>query len=241
MVTIALYSNDSAFLTSFSQRLGRELQRSAQPFFQFRFFSPFQTSLFAETDKPSDLCVVDLRDDPEGGMEFAAHLRQSSSSEVIVVAPSPDYAMAAYNADILSYLLDPPDPVRTAKLILRRFVKSLPSEEEQFPFKTASGVQLLPAQRIVYVEYSDHRMIVYTDYGKRLVTTTMRLSFAAAAARLLEDGRFVRTHASFIVNIFHISEFGQAVLQMDTGVSVPISHAKRREVKEHFNRFFGGR
>lgn len=238
MATIALYSNDSLFLEGFSQKLGKELRDRAQASFQFRTFPLSQTSLFTNLDKTPDLCIVDLRDDPDRWMHFAAGLRQNAATEVMVVASSPSYAMAAYNADILSYLLDPPDPGRAAEIILRRFMKNLPAEEIQFTFKTASGVQLLSAQRIVYVEYSDHRMIVYTDYGKKLVTNTMRLSFADAAAQLLADSRFVRTHASFIVNIQHISQFGQAVLMMDTGVSVPISHAKRRDVKEHFQRFF---
>lgn len=237
-MTIALYSNDSLFLEGFTQKLGKELRGRARAFFQIRAFSLSQTSLFTDMDHSPDLCVVDIRDDQERWIQFAADLRRTSAAEVMVVASSPSCAMTAYNADILSYLLDPPDPGRAAEIILRRFMRNLPAEESQFAFKTSSGVQLLPVQRIIYVEYSDHRMIVYTDCGKPLVTNTMRLSFADAAAQLLKDGRFVRTHASFIVNILHISQFGQASLQMDTGVSVPISHAKRRDVKEHFQRFF---
>lgn len=240
MVTIALYSNNSRFFTDFSKKLENRLRDYAPDLFRFWTMPLSQTSLFSNMDTPPDLCIVDLRDDPSRGMQFAASLRRSSAAEVMVVSSSPDYAMDAYNADILSFMLDPPDPARTAALILRRFTHKLPAQQAQFSFRTSSGAQVLAAERIVYVEYSNHRMLVYTDSGKKLVTNTMRLSFADAAAQLLEDRRFVRTHASFIVNITHIAEFGLAVLQMDTGVTVPVSHAKRKEVKEHFNSFFTG-
>lgn len=238
MLTLALYSNDSRFFTDFSRKLAGEIRAYAPC--RMRAFPLFQTSLFRDAEKPPDLCIVDMRDDPERSLRFAASLRQDTATEVIVTAASPDYAMEAYNADILSYLLDPPDPARAAKLILRRFLRSRPAQEAQFSFRSASGIQVLAAERIVYVEYSNHRMSLHTDYGNDVLTNTMRQSFADAASQLLADGRFVRTHASFIVNITHISEFGQAVLLMDTGVTVPVSHAKRREVKEHFNAFFRG-
>lgn len=238
MLNITLYSNDSLFLTEFTRELSAHLGSYARESCRLRKLPLFQTSLYDGFEIPSDLCIVDIRDDPERDLGFVRELRKSAGTEVMVVAPSPDYAMEAYDADVMSYLPAPPDAARAAKIILRRFTQRFEPQEAQFSFKTVSGMRVLSAERIVYVEYSDHRLIVYTDLGKRLVTTTMRLSFGDAAAQLLADRRFVRTHASFIVNIMHIAQFGQSVLAMDTGVTVPVSHAKRREVKEHFTDFF---
>lgn len=238
MLNIALYGSDPLFLSEFSREIASQLGGGSKEACRFRQFSPFQTTLYREDQPPFDLCVVDIRNDPQRELAFAIELNQTASAEVMVVAPSAEWAMSAYDGDIMSYLLYPPDPQRAARLILRRFFRKLEAEESQFSFKTPSGVRVLGAQRIVYIEYSDHRMLVHTDFGGRLVTNSMRVSFGKAAGRILEDPRFVRTHASFIVNILHISEFGQEVLQMDTGVSVPISHAKRKEVKQQFNRFF---
>lgn len=238
MLHTALYSNDSDFLNDFSKELEAQLRAFSQRTCRFYKYSLFQTSLFAKSDVPPDVCIVDIRDDPERDMQFARELPRSANTEIMIIAPNENYAMQAYDADFMSYMVYPPDVSRAAKILLRRFTQRLHSQENQFSFKTASGVRFLSAERIVYVEYSDHRLIIYTDLGKKLVTTTMRLSFGEAAAHLLADSRFVRTHASFIVNILHISEFGQSVLVMDNGVSVPVSHSKRREVKQHFTEFF---
>ncbi len=240
MLEIDLYSSDSLFLADFSRELLARLGGYARNACRIRRQALFQTSLYENLEIPPDLCVADIRDDPERGLEFVRNLRKHAGTEVMVVAPGPDWAMQAYDADVMSYFLAPPDMDRAAKLILRRFSQRFQPQEVQFSFRTSSGTQLLPAEHIVYVEYSDHRMLIHTSLGKRITTTTMRASFGEAAAQMLRDPRFVRTHASFLVNIMHVIQFGQYALTMDSGVSVPVSHAKRPEVKRHFSQFLAG-
>ncbi len=238
MLDISLYSNDSQFLVEFVRGLSSHLGGYAKDVCRFRSFPLFQTSLYDGLEAPPDLCVVDIRDEPERALDFAERLRKRGDTEVMLVASGPDWAMRAYDLDIISYLLDPPDTKRAAEVILRRFSRDFRPQSAQFPFRTSGGVQVLSAERIVYVEYSDHRLLVHTDLGKRIATTTMRCSFGEAAAQLLADPRFVRTHASFLVNITHVARFGQYMLTMDSGAAVPVSHAKKAEVKRRFNEFF---
>lgn len=207
--------------------------------FRFRKEPLGQLSLFQEGDVPADLHIVDIRDDPERGMELVCRLSREEGRSVIVVAPGPDWAMEAYDADVAAYLLDPPDAARAASLILRWFSARLTPQETQFSFRTPGGIRFLPGERIVYLEYSNHRMIIHTDHGKPISTTTMRQSFGDAAAALLKKPQFVRTHASFVVNIQHVSRFNKGTLTMDTGASVPISHARLSEVKRLFGEFLG--
>lgn len=243
MLDIAFYSNDSLFLTELPNELAERLGGASQAVCRCRGLpisrkKPAKPSPEEAENSPPDLYIVDIRQDPKQAMDFLRGLPRGADTEIMVAASGPEWAMAAYDADVMSYLPYPVDTERAARLILRRFAQRLRVEEAQFPFRTADGVKILPAERIVYVEYSDHRLLVHTDLNKRISTTTMRSSFGDAAARLLRDPRFVRTHASFLVNIMHVSQFGQYVLTMDTGAAVPISHARRSEVKRHFDRFF---
>lgn len=238
MLDISLYSNDSFFLAEMQRDLSASLESAMQGSCRFRSFSLLQTSLYEHMDSPPDLCVVDLRDDPEEAMAFIRRLHRSTGTEIMVVAPTPEWAMAAYDADVMSYLLDPPNISRMAELVLRRFAQRFRPQPLQFSFRTAFGTQVLAAEHISYVEYSDHRLLIHTASGKQFSTTTMRLSFGKAAEQLLSDPRFVRTHASFLINIMHVTSFGQYAVTMDTGVTVPISHAKKAEVNKRFRQFF---
>lgn len=238
MLDIVIYSNDSFFLAEYTKLLTSHLGLFAEDVCRFRKSGIFQTSLFDDFGPPPDLCIVDIRDEPERDLEFAARLRRNAATEIMLVSNTTQYAMDAYNIDALSYMLDPPDIERSARIILRRFSQWFKPQEAKFSFRTAEGTQLLAAERIVYVEYSDHRMLVHTDLGKRIDTTTMRCSFGDAAAQLLADPRFVRTHASFLVNIMHIGQFGKYVLTTDTGVTVPVSHGRQPDVRRRFTEFF---
>lgn len=247
MFDIVVCSNDSRFLGRFSKELTAKLAQYAPRAVRVRGISPIQTSLY-DVQTPPDLYIVELGDEPDRSMEFIERLRLSAKTDVMVIAPGPDWAMRAYNAEVLFYLLSPPDLDRVAELILRRLAlrgeakgakaaENTAAPTNLFAFRTSSGTQVVSIDHIVYVEYSDHRLLIYLDSGKRLATT-MRLSFGDAAAQLLRDPRFVRTHASFLVNITHVSQFGHYALTMDTGATVPVSHAKKAEVKRQFTEFF---
>ena len=238
MLNIVLYSNNSAFLSDFSRDLAAKLDASAGPACKIRKASMMQTSFFDGDDLPEDLIVVDICDDPARGMEFLTELPRAAGTEVIIIAPTPEYAMQAYDAEVLSYQLAPADAARTARIILKRFARLLQPPAGQVTIPTAAGTQVLPAERVVYMEYDDHRMIVHTDRGRRIVTSTMRASFGDLAAQLAADPRFVRTHASYLINIQHVVRVERFSLVLDTGAKVPIAHARRRAVREQFGRFF---
>lgn len=237
MPNVLIVSRDQGFFRPFAEVLSRVLsQRGEGSRFKVSFTTPDDRKNFA--DPSARIYVLDIRPNPEKGLNVAENLIHAHGIEVMLVAGGPQYAMEAWDRDILGYSLFPPDPKKIAGQILRRFPPRT-LEAAQFSFRTPSGIRVFSVGQLAYVEYSDHRMLLHTELGETVPTTTIRLSFADAAGKLLEDPRFVRTHASFIVNIMHISRFGQSVLQMDTGDNVPVSHGKRKEVKEHFLRLFG--
>lgn len=248
MFDMIAYSNDSAFLESFPQQLGAKFAEYAPRLVRVRGISPAQLSLFEEDETPPDLYMVHLGDDPEEMMEWLEHKRLTARGVVMLLAPGPEWAMRAYENEVQYYQVCPPNLSRIAEMILRRFAlrteklaKQLPQAADAagaFPVRTAEGTQVLLPEQILYVEYSDHRLRVYLANGTCQVTTTMRQSFTTATEPLLKEPRFVRTHASFVVNIAHVVQFGNYALTLDNGFNVPISHAKKPEVKRKFHQFF---
>lgn len=237
MLQIALYSNNSYFLGEFAKMLSSELEEYSPSFFKLHRIAPMQTTLFT-LEAPYDICIADITDDPEEGMDFVRSLRRSATTDVMVIAPGPQWAMAAYDADVIAYYLSPPDVKRLAKVILKRVSRDSAPPELQFSFRTSMGLKLIAAHSILYVEYSDHRLIVHTEDGMSFTTTSMRSPFGEACAALLEDGRFVRTHVSFLVNVQHIEEFHSNRVKLDNGTAIPVSRARYRDAKEQFLYFF---
>ena len=67
-----------------------------------------------------------------------------------------------------------------------------------------------------------------------------RTPFGESASQLLEDRRFVRTHAGYLVNLLHVAQLRRSSLLLDNGTSVPVSRGRGREVKARFKALFQG-
>lgn len=240
MLRIALYSNDSQFLAQVPRKISAHLRGFAREVCRYREFPLFQTTLFPGGEAPFDLRIVDIRDDPQRDMEFVRELTQESSRPVMVFAPGPEYAMAAYDADVTAYLVEPFDGARAAALLLRHFSREFLPQESQFSFKTPTGARVLPGEGILYVEYRNHRMLVHTVQGQTVITSVSRTPFGESASQLLEDRRFVRTHAGYLVNLLHVAQLRRSSLLLDNGTSVPVSRGRGREVKARFKALFQG-
>lgn len=238
MLRIALYSNDSQFLAQAPRKIAAHLQDASKEVCRFRGFPLFQTTLFEPGESGFDLSLVDLRDDPARNMEFVRELTRESWQPVMVLAPGPEYAMAAYDADVMAYLVEPFDGARAASLLLRHFSRELLPQENSFSFKTPTGTQVLAGESILFVEYRNHRMLVHTAAPKPLITSVNRIPFGESAAQLLEDRRFVRTHAGYLVNLLHVSQLRRSSLLLDNGACIPVSRGRSREVKDRFQSLF---
>lgn len=191
-------------------------------------------------DAPRDLCIVDIRDDPERDMAFVRDLTRDASQQVMVLASGPEYAMAAYDADVMAYLVEPFDGARAASLLLRHFSREFHPQENQFSFKTPGGVQGPAGKEHPLCGIPEPSHAGPHRSGKTLVTSTTRMPFGETAAQLLQDRRFVRTHSGYLVNLLHVTQVRRSSLLLDTGISIPVSRGRSREVKARFRGLFQG-
>lgn len=239
MPDLVVYSNGSAFLESFPQQLAAKFSDFAPNLVRVRGRAPAQTTLFAEEEETPDLFLVHLGDDPEAMLDFIESRRLCHRAPVMILAPNEQWAMRAYELEVQFYQLSPPDLNRISEIILRRFMHPATRiAPAQFTMRTSSGTVVADFDQIIHVEYDNHHLTIHLQSGQSFTSTTLRISFGDAAAPLLSDPRFVRTHASHLANIAHVVRFSSTALTMDTGTVVPISYAKKAEVKRKFSGFY---
>lgn len=158
---------------------------------------------------------------------------------VIFITAFDDYALKAFEANAIDYLLKPVSEERFQKALQKFLDKSSgltnkttdlldamahsPSQNNRIVVKTGNKVKIIPVHDIHYLEADDDFVKIFTAEGSFLKNKT--LSFYE---QTLDPQQFVRVHRSYLIHIGQITkiepyqkETHMAVLR--NGQQIPIS------------------
>jgi two-component system LytT family response regulator len=150
------------------------------------------------------------------------------------------YALRAFEAGALDYLLKPFDNVRFERALSRAkekitFGKANISENkevsgsiERIAVKSAGQVLFLKASEIDWVEAADYYACLHVGPKSHLLRRSM-----AELEHELDPTNFCRIHRSTIVNLdrvrgLKLGEDGEYDVRLDTGVALPLSRRYRK-------------
>ncbi|OJU26546.1 MAG: DNA-binding response regulator [Sphingobacteriales bacterium 41-5] len=134
---------------------------------------------------------------------------------VIFATAFDEYAIKAFDAHAIDYLLKPFDQERFDKAIGKFLVQhkndnsatkdllndaQLPNINNRIVVKNGSKIKIIPVQEVLYLEAADDFVKIFTKDGYYLKNKTM-----AFFESFLPQDMFVRSHRSFIVNIGEIT------------------------------------
>jgi two-component system LytT family response regulator len=199
------------------------------------------------TQRP-DLLLLDIEMPEAGGFEVLQALKAEETPFVIFTTAYDDYAVRAFEAEALDYLLKPFAEERLHEAIgrarqqltlhkniispqrLREFLAHAPSRSgflERLVIKSAGRVVFLNVEEIDWIEAAANYVRIHTGKESHL----MRESIGRMAERL-DSSRFVRVHRSVIVNVSKIRELqacnsGEHILILRNGKQLPCSRGYR--------------
>ena len=148
-----------------------------------------------------DLVFLDIQMPQLSGMDVIKAI--GGKTKVILTTAYSEFAVEAYNLEIVDYLLKPiPFPrfltavQRAAKLLNEAGVDSLAEEEDYIFVKTEAKGKLLKIELadISYIEAKNNYVAVYQGDQKTMVYTTMK-----EMEERLPSKRFMRVHKSYII------------------------------------------
>ena len=134
---------------------------------------------------------------------------------VIFATAFDEYAIKAFDAHAVDYLLKPFDQERFDKAIGKFLAQhkndnsatkdllndaQLPNINNRIVVKNGSKIKIIPVQEVLYLEAADDFVKIFTKDGYYLKNKTM-----AFFESFLPQDMFVRSHRSFIVNIGEIT------------------------------------
>ena len=193
----------------------------------------------AVSELSPDLLFLDVQMPKLDGFEVLELIGRERTPVVLFVTAYDQYAMRAFDAEAVDYLLKPFDAERfdraleraKAKLEQRRPAPDQapalnPSERPQrMVVRDGTRVHIIPLEKLDYAEAQDDYVALHSG-GKAYLKQQSIASLEAA----LDSTRFVRIHRSFLVNlerVARIEPYGKdsRVAILTDGTQLPVSRS----------------
>jgi two-component system LytT family response regulator len=152
-----------------------------------------------------DLVFLDVQMPECDGFDVLAMLGRESPSAIIFVTAYDEYALRAFDAGALDYLLKPFDDARFALALnrakdkLAHYTPPQPKPVERLVVKSVGQVLFLNVADIDWIDAADYYACVHVGSVTHLMRRTL-----LELERDLGDDRFIRIHRSTIVNLERI-------------------------------------
>jgi len=214
----------------------------------------FQAIEAVRTLRP-DLLFLDVQMPELDGFEVLAALDGEALPTVIFVTAYDQYALKAFEARALDYLLKPYDAERFHAVLRRarehvergrgldariaELLAELRARERRWltriPVEVRERVHLVPTDRIDYLEAEGSYVRLHVKGGSHLIRETL-----TSLEGRLDPARFVRVHRSRIVNVDRVhmiepSFKGAYVLVLENGARLVTGRTFRDRVRRAFD------
>lgn len=200
-----------------------------------------------------DLLFLDIEMPNMNGFEFLKQLKPLNFDVIFTTAYS-QYAIEAFKAQAVNYLLKPIDEeeLKTAvlqyrsnktkskstqdnlELFLSEFVEKN-TMEEKIAIPVSDGIEFINVKNIVYCTSESNYSIIILDNNKK-ITYSKTLKNTES---ILSKHGFLRIHQSYLINPIHLKKYirkaGGYVI-MSNNEKLPISNSKKTILMEYLER-----
>ncbi len=180
-----------------------------------------------------DLIFLDVYMNSLSGIDTARAIRQlDTEASLVLITTSNSFASESYEVRALYYLLKPFSDEDIRRML---YAANLESKQKERIVELPDGTPVLLC-RILYTDYSNHRVTVYFDGG---VTKQIWSSQQQMEEILCTREEFATCTKGMIVNLEWINRMDERIITLKNGVELPVARARRSELKSrHANYLF---
>ena len=183
-----------------------------------------------------DLIILDIEMPEMNGFDFIGSL--DFPPNIIIMSSAEEYALKAFDFNVVDYLLKPITYGRFCKAIdktIRYFARKEGTNtgDEEIFIKKGSSLVKLKLREIIYIEALENYVTLNTNDDKFTIHFTMK-----AIENQLPSGVFIRVHRSFIINKSMIQAIKENSLDLNVGgslKSIPVGKSFRDSLLNDIN------
>lgn len=180
--------------------------------------------------EPIELLFLDVEMPQMTGLELLESLTHRPL--VILITSKTEYAVQAYNLEVIDYIVKPIKLARFLKAVNRAkdFLRPTQKEADRYLFARIDNVLTrLDFDQILYVETMGDYIRIATPQKKYTVHLTLK-----ALLEKLPPDRFLRIHRSYVVALDKIDSFADNMVSIQKNV-LAVSETYRAHLLEKLN------
>jgi DNA-binding LytR/AlgR family response regulator len=186
--------------------------------------------------KDIDLVILDIQMPELNGFDFIGSL--DNPPNIIIVSSAEEYALKAFDFNVVDYLLKPVSYGRFLKAIdktVRYFTRKELNNtvDEEIFLKKGSSLVKLKLGDIIFIEALENYVTLNTNNDKFTIHFTMK-----AIESQLPSAVFIRVHRSYIVNKSMIQTIKENSLDLNVGgtlKNIPVGKSFRDSLLNDIN------
>ena len=176
-----------------------------------------------------DLILLDIEMPIVSGFDLLESLEEPPM--IILISNKADYALKAFDYDIIDYLQKPVKRARFNTAINRALTKqnilTSHKDEEDFVYVSVNlQKKKVHLNSINWIQAFGDYIKLVTSEGDFLVLSTMK-----AFLKRIPDNQFVRIHKSFIVNVKKVDNWSANKVEVN-GMKLPMSRSRKDELEK---------
>lgn len=184
------------------------------------------------------LYILDIVMPLVSGIELGKQIRRlDREAQIIYATTEPQFALQAYAASPINYLIKPIDQQQLYNTLNLAISKLDLSEEQTITIKTTDGLRVLRLCDILCCEYRSHAAIFTLKNDEEVVSRTFRESFSEYNMPFLKDQRFLQCHTSYLINMRWVELFSKDTFTLRNGKVIPISAKQYSAVRDEYLNF----
>jgi len=184
---------------------------------------------------PVDLLLLDIEMPGMTGIELTKNLGKKSPFIIFTTAKT-NYAVDAFELNVVDYLVKPIEPARFLKAI-ERVKEAIESNKEEvevkdkeFVFIKDNGVlKKVSAEDILYLEAMGDYVKIFTAQKFHIVHATLK-----SIEEKLPSLKFMRVHRSYIVALNKIDFIEEGVININNA-AIPVADAYKNFLTRRLN------
>ena len=218
MIVVAICEDEGYILEELRRKVEKYINRKSLDASIKTFMSGEE---LLKAKKKFDIILLDLMLPGIDGLEVARQI--SSRSRIIFVTSYREYAVEAFDANAVHYLVKPVTEERLFLALDRAINQTEQMDNQALTLIKGGKTQVIFIRDILYCEVFNHQVRIHTVHGTYDYFGTLDM----LETKL--DERFFRCHRSFVVNMSCVAGQEKGVAILTNGEKIFISRRKQTD------------